>query len=178
MTSGKRKAAETINAYFISKVDSLRAASESTNATSDAVHPATDASDSTVDAANKATDVPDLATEVANKTRDPADKATDLPEPARETTKLKGRETFEFTFATAGKIAKVIRGLKTTEAMGIDDIPTSVLKKGVEVLAGPISHLARSPRDASQRPSMWASSSPYSRARGRHARTQRPTGRC
>jgi hypothetical protein len=38
-------------------------------------------------------------------------------------------------------LAKIICGLKATEAMGIDDIPTSVLKKGVEVLAGPISHL-------------------------------------
>jgi hypothetical protein len=31
--------------------------------------------------------------------------------------------------------------MKATEAMGIDNIPTSVLKKGVEVLAGLISHL-------------------------------------
>jgi hypothetical protein len=45
------------------------------------------------------------------------------------------------SFATAGQIAKIIRGLKSTEAMGIDNIPTSILKKGVEVLAGPISHL-------------------------------------
>jgi hypothetical protein len=36
---------------------------------------------------------------------------------------------------------KIIRGLKNTETMGIDDIPTSIIKKGVEVLAGPISHL-------------------------------------
>jgi hypothetical protein len=41
----------------------------------------------------------------------------------------------------AGGIAKIIRGLKNTEAMGIDNIPTSVIKKGVEVLSGPISHL-------------------------------------
>jgi hypothetical protein len=141
MTSGKRKGAETINAYFISKVDSLRAASKSTNATSNAVHPATDASDSAVDAADKATDVPDLARDAADKVRDAADKATDLPDLARETAKPKGRATLEFTFATAGRIGKIICGLKATEAMGIDNIPTSVLKKGVEVLAGPISHL-------------------------------------
>jgi hypothetical protein len=71
-----------------------------------------------------ATDVPDLAAEVTDKARDSADKPS-----------------FAFAFATAGKIAKIIRSLKATEAMGIDDIPTSVLKKGVEVLAGPISHL-------------------------------------
>jgi hypothetical protein len=100
MTSGKRKAAETINAYFISKVDSLLAASES--AASDAIHLATDASDSALDTADKARDVPDLAREVADKTRDPADKATDVPDPARESAKLKGR-SFKFTVATAGK---------------------------------------------------------------------------
>jgi hypothetical protein len=77
-----------------------------------------------------------LATEVADKARDPADKATDVPDQVRESAK-----SFKFTFALAGKIAKIIRDLKATEAMGIDDIPTSVLKKGVEVLAGPISHL-------------------------------------
>jgi hypothetical protein len=141
MTPGKRKADETINMYFISKVDNLQAASKSTNATSNAVHPATDAPDPVVDAADPATEVADPATEVADKARDAANKATDVPGPARETAKPKGRATFEFTFATAGRIAKIICGLKATEAMGIDDIPTSVLKKGVEVLAGPISHL-------------------------------------
>jgi hypothetical protein len=95
MTLGKREAAETINTYFISKVDSLRAGSKSSNATSDAVHPATDASDSAVDAADKATDVADQATEVAYKAREAADKATDVPDPARESAKLKGR-SFEF----------------------------------------------------------------------------------
>jgi hypothetical protein len=138
MTSGKQEAAEAINAYFISKIDTLRAASKSS--VSDAVHLATDAPDSAVDAANKATEVADKATEVA-------DKATDVPDPARESAK-----TFEFTFATAGKIVKIIHGMKATEAMGINNIPTLVLKKGVEVLAGPISH-PRSPRDASRRPS-------------------------
>jgi hypothetical protein len=125
MTSGKREAAEAINAYFISKVNTLRAASKSS--VSDAVHLATDAPDSAVDVADKATEVADKATEVA-------DKATGVWDhiPAK---------IFEFTFATAGKIAKIICGMKATEAMGIDNIPTSVLKKRVEVLVGTISHL-------------------------------------
>jgi hypothetical protein len=38
------------------------------------------------------------------------------------------------------RISKTIKGLNNTEALGMDGIPTSVLKKGVEVLAGPISH--------------------------------------
>jgi hypothetical protein len=120
MTSGKREAAETINSYFISKVDSLQAASESADVTSDAVHPATEATNSAVDATDKATDVADLA---------------------RETVKLLEKAAFQFTFETAGRMAKIIGGLKATEAMGIDDIPTSILKKGVEVQVGPISHL-------------------------------------
>jgi hypothetical protein len=134
MTSGKREAAKTINPFFISKVDSLRAASKPT--ASDAVYSAMDALDSTADSADKATAVPNLAMEVTDKARDPADKATEVPDRARDSAK-----PFEFSFATAGKIAKIIRGLKATEAMGIDDIPTSVLKMGVEVLAGLISHL-------------------------------------
>jgi hypothetical protein len=134
MTLGKRKAAETINAYFISKVDSLCAASESS--ASNAVNSATDAFDSAADSVDKATVVPDLATEVADKARNPVNKATEVPDPARDSAK-----SFKFTFATAGKIAKIIRSLKATEAMGIDKIPTSVLKKGVEVLTGLISHL-------------------------------------
>jgi hypothetical protein len=62
---------------------------------------------------------------------------------ARESAKPKSKAKmdFAFTFATAGSIAKIIRGLKSREAMGIEDIPTSILKKGVVVLAGPILHL-------------------------------------
>jgi hypothetical protein len=41
----------------------------------------------------------------------------------------------------AKKIAKTIKGLNNTEALGMYGIPALVLKKGVEILAGPISHL-------------------------------------
>jgi hypothetical protein len=60
MTSGKREAAETINSYFISKVDSLRAASESADMASDVAHPATEKAESASDATNQATDAADL----------------------------------------------------------------------------------------------------------------------
>jgi hypothetical protein len=121
MTSGKREAAETINPFFFfSKVDSLQAASESADMASNNTHPARETDDSAVHA---------------------NDQATDLANLARETAKPMEKTAFEFTFATAGQIAKIICGLKSTEAMGIDDIPTSILKKGVEVLAGLISHL-------------------------------------
>ncbi|QQP38982.1 Uncharacterized protein FKW44_019723, partial [Caligus rogercresseyi] len=45
------------------------------------------------------------------------------------------------TGTSAGKIAKVVKAMRATEALGVDGIPVSVLKKGIEVLAGPISHL-------------------------------------
>jgi hypothetical protein len=48
---------------------------------------------------------------------------------------------FFFNFSNAKRISKTIKGLNNTEALGMDGIPTSVLKKGVEVLAGTISHL-------------------------------------
>ena len=48
---------------------------------------------------------------------------------------------FNFTFASAGKVAMVIKGLRPTGALGLDGIPVSVLKKGVEELAAPIAHL-------------------------------------
>jgi hypothetical protein len=38
-------------------------------------------------------------------------------------------------------MAKTIKGLNNTEALLVDNIPTSMLKKGVEVQAGPVSHL-------------------------------------
>jgi methyl-accepting chemotaxis protein len=91
MTSGKREAAETINAYFISKVDSLRAASESSTVMSDAVHLATDASNSAVDAADKAMEVADKATEVANKATDVPDPEKSPPSPSSSPSQRRGK---------------------------------------------------------------------------------------
>ena len=48
---------------------------------------------------------------------------------------------FSFSFASAGKISRVIKSLTNTEALGLDNIPVSILKKGVDVLASPIAHL-------------------------------------
>jgi hypothetical protein len=172
ITSGKCEAAEAINAYFINKVVTLRAAaladpmrnlanlaSESVNMASDISHPATETANSASNAANGATDVADLA---------------------RETAKPEVKKNFEFTFATAGQIAKIIRGLKSTEAMGMDNIPTSILKKRVEVLAGPISHLVNRPLAKGRVPKAFKVGKvfPYTKARESCARTQPPTDPC
>jgi hypothetical protein len=48
---------------------------------------------------------------------------------------------FSFSFTNAAKVTKIIRQLKPTEAVGLDGIPVSILKKGIEVLASPLAHL-------------------------------------
>ena len=48
---------------------------------------------------------------------------------------------FRFSFANAGKVSQVVKGMGSTEAVGLDGIPMSVLRKGIEVLAPPIAHL-------------------------------------
>jgi hypothetical protein len=49
--------------------------------------------------------------------------------------------TFEWTFTSAGRVAKTIGGLGSTEALGHDRVRVSIYKKGVDVLSGPIAHL-------------------------------------
>jgi hypothetical protein len=63
--------------------------------------------------------------------------APPAPTPAWPATK----HPFSFSFATGGKVAKTIKNLKNTEALGIDGIPVSILKKGVTLLATPLAHL-------------------------------------
>jgi hypothetical protein len=53
----------------------------------------------------------------------------------------RGNIYFALDFANAGRISKIISGLKTTSSLGTDGIPVAVLKMGSDVLAGPISHL-------------------------------------
>ena len=56
-------------------------------------------------------------------------------------TAQKQKRNFNFSFASAGKVTKVIKKLSSTESLGIDGIPVSVLKKGIDELTSPISHL-------------------------------------
>jgi hypothetical protein len=63
--------------------------------------------------------------------------------------------TFSFNFANAGRIAKVISGLKSTPGLGTDGIPVAVLKMGSDVLAGPISHLVNMSLSAGLFPSAF-----------------------
>jgi hypothetical protein len=48
---------------------------------------------------------------------------------------------FEFKYCNAKKVAKIIKGLSNTTAVGADGISVIVLKLATDVLAGPISHV-------------------------------------
>jgi hypothetical protein len=48
---------------------------------------------------------------------------------------------FSFTFVRAARVIKTIRGLNSTEALGLDGVPVSVLKKGSEVIGYPLAHV-------------------------------------
>jgi hypothetical protein len=53
----------------------------------------------------------------------------------------RGKNTFAFGFASAGRIAKIFSGQMSTSALGTDGILVSVLKMGSNMLAGPVSNL-------------------------------------
>ena len=60
---------------------------------------------------------------------------------------------FSFAFTNAARITKLIKGLSNTTALGLDGIPVSVYKMGVEVLAPPVAHLVNRSLSEGQVPS-------------------------
>jgi hypothetical protein len=98
-------------------------------------------------------ETPDVAGEVPHVRQDAGQVPRDAPHVAQEVdgalqeadnnimTSSHVHPSFHFSFTNAKRTSEAIKGLNNTEALGTDGIPTSVLKKGVEVLAGPISHL-------------------------------------
>jgi hypothetical protein len=67
----------------------------------------------------------------------------------------RGKNTFVFGFASAGRIAKIFSGMKSTSALGTDGIPVWVLKMGSDMLAGPVSHLVNMSLSAGVFPSAF-----------------------
>jgi len=49
------------------------------------------------------------------------------------------QKRFRYAFTSAGRIAKKIKKLGNTEALRVDGIQVSLLKKGVTILASPLS---------------------------------------
>jgi hypothetical protein len=85
---------------------------------------------------------------------------------------------FEWTYMNAGKIRKLVNGRGATWALGPDNVPVDVYKKGVEVLCGTIAHLVNRSlaTGSSRRHLSTASCSRYSRAGRRTGRSQHLTG--
>ncbi len=48
---------------------------------------------------------------------------------------------FSFKYPHAGKVARIIKGLKNTSALGADGISVQVLKRAADVLSAPLAHL-------------------------------------
>jgi hypothetical protein len=117
-TTTPMEAAEVMNRFFGDKVDDLR---------KKALCPQV-----SEDAPEVLQEVGIVPQEVNNVRQEPAN---------NNVTSGRHIPNFFFKFANAKKIAKKIKGLNNTEALWVDNIPTSVLKKEVEVLAGPVSHL-------------------------------------
>jgi hypothetical protein len=122
------EAAEVMNQFFIDKVDDLR---------KKALLPG---------------ETPDVAREVPHVWQDTGQVPQDAPHVAQEvndvlqeaddnTMSSSQVSPFHFKFANAKRTSEAIKGLNNTEALGVDEIPTSVLNKGLEILWGLISYL-------------------------------------
>ena len=73
--------------------------------------------------------------QVSDISKDIGDKKTSVP-------KSKGsKSAFTFNFVTPRNMTRIIRRLKNIRAMAMDEIETEVWKKGVTVLAGPITRI-------------------------------------
>jgi hypothetical protein len=137
-TTTPMEAAEVMNQYFLNKVDDLR---------KKALLPQV-----SEDVPNFREEVPDVTGEVPYDPQDASHISQEVGNVPREVNNVQqeadddvtsGRHVpkFHFKFANAKRTSKAIKDLNNMEALGMDGIPTSVLKKGVEVLAGPVSHL-------------------------------------
>jgi hypothetical protein len=127
------EAADVMNKFFIDKVDDLQ---------KKALFPNTGVSEETPDVAGEVPHVRQDTGQVPHDAAHVAQEVDDvLQEADNDTMNSSHVPPFHFKFANAKSTLDTIKGLNNTKALGTDGIPTSVLKKGVEVLAGPISHL-------------------------------------
>jgi hypothetical protein len=105
MTSSKLEAAEAINLFFIEKVDKLQETALSNPAAG--AYVCQDAPDVLQEVPNLPQEVPNVPQEVPN-----------VHERLAKKTK-KNLNAFAFSFATAAKIAKIVKDLNNTEACGV-----------------------------------------------------------
>jgi hypothetical protein len=129
-TTTPMEAAEVMNQFFIDKVNDLckKAVlpSEAPDVAGEVPHVRQETGQVPQDAPHVAREVDDTLQEANNNTLS----SRHVPPPP-----------FHFKFENAKRTSEAIKGLNNTEALGVDEIPPSVLKKGVEILEGPVSHL-------------------------------------
>jgi hypothetical protein len=135
-TTTPMEAVDVMNKYFIDKVGNLWKKALLPRAVPDDLQ-------ETPDDLQETPDDPRDASHVAQEVDHVAQEVDDDQQEAENDTMSNSHvpPSFHFKFANAKRTSEAIKGRNSTEALGMDGIPTSVLKKGVEVLAGPISHL-------------------------------------
>ncbi len=89
--------------------------------------------------------------------------------PLSSVTSTCGPTLFSFRYPNAGRVAKVIKGLRNTNALGADGISIQVLKRASDVLAAPLAHLIRVSFNCSEVPHGFklATISPVFKGRGK-----------
>jgi hypothetical protein len=141
-TTTPMEAAEVMNRFFVDKVDNLRKKALRPRVPEDVPEVPEEVPNVTGEVPHVLQDACQVPQEVGNVTQE----VNAVRQEPSDNNVTSGRyvrnvQKFFFKFANAKKTAKTIKGLNNTEALGVDNIPTSVLKKGVEVLAAPVSHL-------------------------------------
>jgi hypothetical protein len=134
-TTTPMEAADVMNKYFFDKADDLRKKALLPRETPDNLQETPDDLQETPDDLQETPDDPQDAPHVAQEDNDV------LQEADNDTMSSSQVPPFHFKFVNTKRTSEAIKGINNTEALGVDEIPTSVLKKGVEILAGPISHL-------------------------------------
>jgi hypothetical protein len=139
------EAAELMNWFFVDKVDDLRKKALRPQVSEDVPEVLEEVPDVSEEVPNVTGEVPYVPQDVSHVPQEfgnvPEETNDVQQEAGGNVTSGRHVPQFCFKFSNAKRIAKTIKGLNNTEALVIGRIPTSVLKKGVEVLARPIAHL-------------------------------------
>jgi hypothetical protein len=119
------EAAEVMNRFFVDKVDKLR---------KKALRPrvpeyAPKVPEEVPDVTREVPHVPHDACQVPQVVGNVPQEVNSVQQEPADVTSGRYVPKFFFKFANAKKTAKTIKGVNNTEALGVDNIPTSVLKK-------------------------------------------------
>jgi hypothetical protein len=137
-TTTPMEAAEVMNKFFVDKVDDLQKKALLPRLPEEAPgvpEEMPDVAGEVPHVQQETCQVPQDAAHIAQEVNDVRQEADD------DTMSSHHVPHFHFKFANAKRTSEATKGLNNTEALGVDSIPTSMSKKGVEILAGPVSYL-------------------------------------